>query len=123
MAETAEATENKTDENQQEQKTQAQSTEFTEVAETGANGAEGGIDILLDVNISISVSLGQTEIPVRQLLKLGPGSVLKLDKQVDAPADLYLKDVKFATGNIVVVDDQFGVRINQILGVDAAANL
>ncbi len=117
MAETAEATESKTDE-----KTQAQSTEFTETAETELDGVEESINILLDVNISISVSLGRAEIPVRQLLQLGPGSVLKLDKQVDAPADLYLKDVKFATGNIVVVDDQFGVRISQILGADASDN-
>ena len=102
-------------------KTQVQSVEFTDAAETMGTGGDGSIELLLDVNISVMVAIGQTEIPVRKLLQLGPGSVLKLDKPVDAPADLYLKDTKFATGNIVVVDDQFAVRIKQILGLGDAA--
>ncbi|MHC4644146.1 MAG: FliM/FliN family flagellar motor switch protein [Planctomycetota bacterium] len=129
MAETVESVEEKTEVGQEQQteapqadsKTQVQSVEFAEAAETEPASAGGSIDILLDVNISITVAIGQTEIPVRQLLRLGPGSVLKLDKSVDAPADLYLKDTKFATGNIVVVDDQFAVRIKQILGLGDAA--
>ena len=98
-------------------KTQVQSVEFPDTAETMGTGGDESIELLLDVNISVMVSIGQTEIPVRKLLQLGPGSVLKLDKPVDAPADLYLKDTKFATGTIVVVDDQFAVRIKQILGL------
>ena len=54
--------------------------------------------------------------PIRRILQLGPGSVLKLDKPIDVPADLYMKDVKFASGTIVVVDGQFAVRIKQIFG-------
>ena len=102
-------------------KTQVQSVEFPDAAETMGTGGDGSIELLLDVNISVMVAIGQTEIPVRKLLQLGPGSVLKLDKPVDAPADLYLKDTKFATGTIVVVDDQFAVRIKQILGLGDAA--
>lgn len=101
-------------------KTQVQSVEFPDTAETMGTGGDGSIELLLDVNISVMVAIGQTEIPVRKLLQLGPGSVLKLDKPVDAPADLYLKDTKFATGTIVVVDDQFAVRIKQILGLGDA---
>jgi flagellar motor switch protein FliN/FliY len=97
-------------------KTQVQSVEFSEAGEGEAPNAAGSIDILLDVNITVTVAIGQAEIPVRRLLQLGPGSVLKLDKPVDAPADLYLRGAKFATGNIVVVDDQFAVRIKEILG-------
>ena len=58
-----------------------------------------------------------THIPIRRLLQLGPGAVVKLDKPVDAPMDLYLKDTKFATGNVVVVDGRFAVKIKQILGL------
>jgi len=130
MAETAEAIEeNQNQENldasesKAESKTQAQPVEFSEAVPSEDLGAGGGIGILLNMSILVTVSIGQTEIPVRQLLQLGPGSVLRLDKPIDAPVDLYLRDTKFATGNVVVVEDRFAVRIKQILGLgDSAAN-
>jgi flagellar motor switch protein FliN/FliY len=97
-------------------KTQAQSAEFPEAAATEGGAAAGSIDILLDMNVPVTVAVGQTEIPVRRLLQFGPGSVLKLDKSIDEPADLYLKDTRFATGNVVVVDGQFAIKIQQIFG-------
>jgi len=103
------------------QQTQAQSVDFPEVAQADDTAAAGSIDILLDMNIPVTVTVGQTEIQVRRLLQLGPGSVIKLDRPVDAPVDLYLKDTKFATGSVVIVDDRFAVRINQILGLGDAA--
>ena len=96
-------------------KKQAQSVELTEAAEGQAVGPGGSIDILLDMSIPVTVAIGQTEIPVRRLLQLGPGSVLKVNKPIDEPADLYLKDSKFATGSVVVVDGCFAVKINQFL--------
>jgi flagellar motor switch protein FliN/FliY len=127
MAETAEVVEEKKEEQQNEtaqadSKTQAQSADFSEVTETDGEGAGGSIDILLDMNIPVTVAIGETRMPVRRLLQLGPGSVLKLDKPIDAPADLYLKDTRFATGSIVVVDSQFAVKITQILGVGDSAD-
>jgi flagellar motor switch protein FliN/FliY len=114
MAETTEAV-------QEESKTEAQTVEFSEATATGDTGA-GSIDLLLDVNIAVTVAIGQTEIPVRRLLQLGPGSVLELDKSIDEPADLYLRDMRFATGSIVVVDGRFAVKIKRILGLgDVAA--
>lgn len=110
MAETAQA-------EQAESKTQAQNVEFSEANASGETGAGGSIDLLLDVDIAVTVAIGQTEIPVRRLLKLGPGSVLELDKSIDEPADLYLRDMKFATGSIVVVDGRFAVKIQSILGL------
>jgi len=133
MAETAEAVEENQNqenpdapdasENKAESKTQAQPVEFSEAVPSEDLGAGGGIGILLNMSILVTVSIGQTEIPVRQLLQLGPGSVLRLDKPIDAPVDLYLRDTKFATGNVVVVEDRFAVRIKQILGLgDSAVN-
>lgn len=130
MAETTEAIEENQNvenpdasENKAEPKTQAQPVEFSEAVPSEDLGAGGGIEILLNMSILVTVSIGQTEIPVRQLLQLGPGSVLRLDKPIDAPVDLYLRDTKFATGNVVVVEDRFAVRIKQILGLgDSAAN-
>lgn len=125
MAETAQEVQEIQDQQenieQADTKKQAQSVEFAEAAEGAAAGSGASLDILLDMNIPVTAAVGQTEIPVRRLLQLGPGSVLKLDKPIDEPVDLYLKDTKFATGNVVVVDGQFAVRIEQILGAGAAA--
>jgi len=121
MAETAEAVEEKQNQEQDapqaDSKTQAQSVEFSEAAETENAEAAASIDILLDMPVSITAAVGQTQIPIHRLLQLGPGSVLTMDKPIDAPADLYLKDTRFATGNVVIVDGHFAVRINQIFGL------
>jgi len=126
MASTASAVEEKEDQqkdtSQNDDKKQAQSVEFSEAAGTeAAAGGAGSIDLLLAMDVPVEVVIGKTELPVKRLLQLGPGSVLKLDKSIDEPADLYLKDVKFATGNIVVVDGQFAVRIEKILGLNDTA--
>ena len=131
MAETAEAVKEKSQEKQQQQKdtaqedtkTQAQSAEFSEATGAEAAGAGGSIDILLDMNIPVTVTIGKKEMTIRQLLQLGPDSVLKLDKPIDAPVDLYLKDTKFATGNVVVVDGRFAIKIKEVIGLgDSTAN-
>ena len=128
MAKAAQAVEEKEQQEQQEAKAQedarkqAQSVELSEAVETEATGAGGSIDILLDMNVPISVIIGRTEVSVQRLLQLGPGSVLKLGKPIDRPVDVYLRDTKFATGTVVVVEGRFAVKIKQILGLaDSAA--
>lgn len=118
MADTDTAVQEEQAQGADDSKKQAQSVELTEAAEGQAAGPGGSIDILLDMNIPVTVAIGQTEIPVRKLLQLGPGSVLKVNKPIDEPADLYLKDSRFATGSVVVVDGCFAVKINQILGAE-----
>ena len=117
----------------------AEPTEPTEAAEAAAIGPEvqeallsevedtcqapggGQIDILLDSPMSVTVCLGQARPAVRELLEMGPGSVLKLDRQVGEPIDLFMRGVRFATGHLVVVDDHLGVRIKEILATDQQA--
>ncbi len=104
---------------QQEQTaTEVQSVEFTEAEETGVTAGEENLDILLDISMPLTVNLGKTIMPFRKLLQLGPGSVVQLDKPIGQPADLFIQDIKFATGDIVVVDDCFAVRIRDILGME-----
>ena len=125
---TAQAVKEKTEQSQDQQndttredsKTQVQSVEFPEASGTGSTGVGTSIDILLDMNIPVTVAIGKVVIPIQRILQLSPGSVLKLDKPIDAPADLYLKNIKFATGSIVVVEDRFAVRIKNILGTGAS---
>jgi len=124
MAEATQDVEEKQDQQpesaQQDSQKQAQDVEFSEVAETGNATAGASIDVLLDLNVPVTVIIDKTEISVQRLLQLGPGSVLKLEKPVGAPVDLYLKDVKFATATIVVVEDRFAVRIKDILASEIA---
>ena len=101
---------------------QAQSVKFAEAVGGEAVGAGASLDILLDMNVPITIAIGRTEISVRRLLQLGPGAVLKLGKPIDEPVDLYLRDTRFATGRVVVVDGRFAVKITEILGLgDSAA--
>jgi len=99
-------------------KVTAQQVELTEAAsdQGGGGKSSGKLDIVLDMYVPITVAVGQTQIPVRRLLQLGPGLVLKLDKPIDTPADLFLKNTRFGTGDVVVVDGKFAVRIKQIIG-------
>lgn len=94
----------------------AQAAEFSEAREDQISSAGGQFDILLDMDVPVTVVLGSTQIPVRRLLQLGPGAVLRLDKAVGTPAELFLKDSKFAEADVVVVDDRFAVRVKQITG-------
>ncbi len=105
---------------QEETKTEVQSVELSEADEAAGAAGGGSIDILLDMSVPVTVTIGQTDVTVRRLLQLGPGAVLKLDKPVDAPVDLYLKEVRFATGDVVVVNDRFAVRIKQILSAGSS---
>ena len=99
----------------------AQNVELEEVQDIAGEPGEANLDILLDVNMPVTVNLGKTEVPFRRLLQLGPGSVLELDKQIGQPAELYVQDVKFATGDIVVVDGFFAVRMKEVLGMDSGS--
>ncbi len=91
-----------------------QDAELPEAA-GGGGGGDGQIGILLDTTVPVDVSLGKLEMPVRDILQLGAGSVLKLDKQAGEPVDLYLRGVRFATGHLVVVGQRLGVRIKEII--------
>ncbi len=116
-----EQVENEQDDAQGESQTDAtevQTAEFNEAEEMGVVPGEENLEILLDVNMPLTINMGRTTMPFRKLLQLGPGSVIQLDKAIGQPADLYIQDIKFATADIVVVDDCFAVRIKEILGME-----
>lgn len=100
---------------------QVNSVAFPEAPQDAPAACNNQLDILLDMDVPVTVVLGATQIPVRRLLQLGPGSVLRLEKPIEAPADLFLKDAKFAEAEVVVVDNQFAVRVKQIVTAAAPA--
>ncbi len=91
-----------------------QTAELPEASESAVVPA-GKIDLILETVMPILVTLGQAEMSVRDMLALGTGSVLKLDKQVGQPMDILLRGNKFAEGDLVIVGDQLGVRIKEII--------
>lgn len=114
MAKTKEVKTKKTDE-QVPNKIQAQTAEFSEATDSGADSGEN-LNILMDIQMPITVIIGKAEVPFKRLLQLGPDSVLELDRLVGQPADLYVQDIRLATGDIVVVNDNYGIRIREVVG-------
>lgn len=75
----------------------------------------GNLDLLLDVNLKISVELGRTRLKFRDVLNLSAGSVVELGRQTSEPVDIMVNGALLATGEVVVVDDHFAVRITKLL--------
>ena len=70
---------------------------------------------LMDVRLQLSVELGQTRLPIRDLLQLQPGSVLALDAVAGEPVNLLANGTLVARGEIVVVNDKFGLRVTELV--------
>ena len=73
-----------------------------------------GLDVILDISMPVTVELGRTKMLVRDILALGPGSVIELDKLAGEPVDLLVNERPIAKGEVVVIDENFGVRLTQI---------
>jgi len=110
--------------NQETAGTQAAVQEAAFAAADGQDirGGQEHLDMLLDIQLPVTVSLGKAEIPLRRLLQLQPGSILSLEKRIGEPVDLIVQGVPFATGDIVVVEDCYAVRIREILNTAASLN-
>ena len=101
---------------EEEEVTAIQPVAFTNFSESDAHPEAKSIDVLMDLTLSISVELGRTQMPIKDVLKLGQGSVVELDKLAGEPVSLLVNDKKFAEGEVVVVDESFGVRITALMG-------
>ena len=73
------------------------------------------LDLLLDVPLEVTVELGRNRMTIQDLLALGPGSVIELDKVAGEPLDIVVNDRLIARGEAVVVNDKFGIRITDII--------
>lgn len=76
-------------------------------------------DLLLDVRVKLTVELGSCQIPMRDVLQLNSGSVVKLEKAAQTPVDLYANQKLIARGEVVVVDDSYGIKITELLGANS----
>jgi flagellar motor switch protein FliN/FliY len=74
--------------------------------------------MLLDVRVKLTVELGACQIPMRDVLQLNAGSIVKLEKAAQTPVDLYANQKLIGRGEVVVVDDAYGIKITELLGAN-----
>ena len=72
------------------------------------------IERLMDVEMNVTVRFGKTEMPLREVVRFGVGSMIELNRSVDEPVELLVNNYPFAHGEVVVVDGYYGVRITEI---------
>ena len=95
---------------------QAAPVEFEPLAQESSTApGPANLELIMDIGLDIGVELGRTNMKIRDILNLGSGSVVELDKLAGEPVDLLVNDVIFAKGEVVVIDENFGVRITEIL--------
>jgi flagellar motor switch protein FliN/FliY len=74
------------------------------------------LDLVLDVKVKVTVQLGSCQLPMREVLELAPGAVIQLNQQASDPVGLYVNDKLIAYGEVVVVEDSFGIKITELVG-------
>ena len=82
---------------------------------TGKNAMMQELDMILDIPIQVSVELGRTRIAIKNLLQLAHGSVVELDAMAGEPMNVFVNGTLIAQGEVVVVNDKFGVRLTDII--------
>ena len=110
----AEAKPQPVDEVQTEQVAPASFTNFS-AATAGTTGAGNDINMILDIPVQLSVELGRTRIPIKHILQLAQGSVVELDALAGEPMDVLVNGYLIAQGEVVVVNDKFGIRLTDIV--------
>lgn len=98
----------------------ANAAHFESLSQTLVGGATSrAVELLNDVEMGVTAELGRTRMTVRELLTMQPGSIVELDRAAGSPVDLLVNGTLVARGEVVVIDEEFGVRITEIIGYDA----
>jgi flagellar motor switch protein FliN/FliY len=84
-------------------------------AAAGAKAYPKGLDLLLDVELPVSVSFGRATLPIKDVIKLTTGSIVELNRSIAEPVEVIVNNVVIARGEVVVVEGNFGVRIKQVI--------
>ena len=105
-----------------ETQSQIQSVQFSQLTSVGTDGTKGegrrNLDLILDISVPVSVELGHTNMLIKDILALSQGSIVELDKVAGTPVDLFVRGKLLAQGEVVVVDENFGVKITNICGTE-----
>ena len=98
-------------------KIEARPAEFQDLSEEGAGtgSREVNLEVILDVPVTLSMEVGRTRIPIRNFLQLNQGSVVELDRTAGEPLDVYVNGTLVAHGEVVVVNERFGIRLTDVI--------
>ncbi|MCP4610703.1 MAG: flagellar motor switch protein FliN [Planctomycetes bacterium] len=98
-----------------EQQPDVQEADFQQLSSSNKGEGQRNIDLLMDVELPVSIELGKTTMDISDILALGPGSVVELEKLVGEPVDLLVNNKCVARGEVVVVEENFGLRITSLI--------
>jgi len=90
-------------------------------AETAAPVTAAELSRLHDVSVELAVEVGRTQMTIREALALGPGSIVTLNRLAGEPVDLLVNGKPIARGEVVVIDEEFGLRVTEVLAPKGAA--
>ena len=96
----------------------AEPAEFADLQQEGTEGGELNLELIMDVPLTLTLEVGRASLNVRDLLKLSQGSVVELNKQAGDPLDVYVNGTLIAHGEVVVVNDKFGIRLIDVVSTD-----
>jgi len=96
-------------------KVQGNSQEETVTGDESAQEMNHGLDFILDIPLDVSVELGRVKMLVNDLLQLGQGSIIELNKLSGEPVEIYINNKLIARGEVVVVDEKFGIRVTDVI--------
>lgn len=96
---------------------EAQTAEFGTLQPDSATETKSEInmDVILDVPVTLSMEVGRTRVPIRNLLQLNQGSVVELDRAAGEPLDVFVNGTLVAHGEVVVINEKFGIRLTDVL--------
>ena len=97
---------------------EAQPAEFGDLREAGSaapGNRDANLEAILDVPVTLSMEVGRTRIPIRNLLQLNQGSVVELDRAAGEPLDVFVNGTLVAHGEVVVVNEKFGIRLTDVI--------
>lgn len=98
--------------------TEVKSADFRQLSEAGNRSEAHNLEMLLDVDLPVSIELGRTTMSIQEILSLSPGSVVELDKLAGEPVDLLVNNKAVAKGEVVVIDENFGLRVTSLISQD-----
>jgi flagellar motor switch protein FliN/FliY len=95
----------------------AQRAELNSLSDEGQApvSSDMNLDVILDVGVTLSMEVGRARIPIRNLLQLSQGSVVELERLAGEPLDVYVNGTLIAHGEVVMVNDKFGVRLTDVV--------
>jgi len=92
-----------------------QSVQFPNLSPTSVGAEQGNIGLLMDVYMEMTVELGRTRKLIKEILGMGEGTIIELDKLAGEPVDILVNHKLIAKGEVVVIDENFGVRVTEIV--------